>query len=161
MPTPDGISNDDWNRVRELATDLINATHTDAEPACRNQLMGYLADLESQYGELPSILATRADFTDDDRARQALLHRAYALASARGDAINALYVAHSLAEHYIQDVKSIPGGRKWLDCFGNLLLAEADRHYDEDHTRLSAGLTLLERDAARDHPRANPKLLKS
>lgn len=66
----------------------------------RQDLFDYVDRLEVMYGSLPSILATRADFTSpaEIRNKEDLLARAYALAIERRDRFNALQIAHALAD---------------------------------------------------------------
>jgi hypothetical protein len=94
MVTSDGISGEDWDVLHGLAVELVNAADGDDEAACRATLMRYLDRLAAKYGERPSILATRADYTQDAETKERLLRRAYDLAEARGDAQNRLHVAH-------------------------------------------------------------------
>ncbi len=97
MRTSDGISAKDWDVVHDLAVDVVNAPDQD-RPSLRRRLLEDLDRLEVTYGALPSILATRADYLDDeDPRREELLLQAYALAESRHDTMNLLDVAHSLA----------------------------------------------------------------
>jgi hypothetical protein len=59
--TSDGISPEGWSRVHELVVDLFNSP-SEARDAARNLLFRWLDELERKYGELPSIVATRAVF---------------------------------------------------------------------------------------------------
>lgn len=135
MTTPDGISTDDWDGVHSLAVEIVNADE-DSAKKCRARLLKYLDGLEEKYGELPSILATRADYAKDSRVKERLLKRAYALACARSDAHNALYSAHSLAELYIEDLRDAPDGRKWLEHMKQLLSQVDDSSFAEEYARL-------------------------
>jgi hypothetical protein len=65
MATFDGIGGEDRDVLHGLAVELVKAVDGDDEPACRAKLMQYLDRLEAKYGELPSILATRADHTQE------------------------------------------------------------------------------------------------
>ena len=59
--TSDGISDDDWEIVHELAVAIVNA-ETDGQSArSTSRLLAFLDELEARYGSLPSILATRAE----------------------------------------------------------------------------------------------------
>jgi hypothetical protein len=115
MTTSDGISSEDWDLLRELAVEVVNAEPGEDEELCRRRLLDYLDGLESKYGPLPSILATRADYlVDDVPGRVTLLSRAYALAAEAGDARNQLHIASSLAAIYIEEVENAAEGGKWL-----------------------------------------------
>ncbi len=115
MTTSDGISSEDWDLLHELALEVVNAEPGAEEDLCRRRLLDYLDGLESKYGPLPSILATRADYlVDDIPGRLALFSRAYALAAEAGDARNQLHIASSLAVIYIEELEDAAEGSKWL-----------------------------------------------
>jgi hypothetical protein len=83
MSTLDGIDANDWEAVQDLAIDVVNAPDHE-KTNVRQLLLDYLDTLEARYGTLPSILATRADYLeDDDPKREQLLLRAYELAESR------------------------------------------------------------------------------
>jgi len=136
MPTPDGIANHEWNRVRQLATAVLDATNREQESHCRSRLFAYLELLEDKYGAKASILATRADFCEDLHRRNELLHRAYASAEATDDAHNALYVAHSLAELHLDELGALDEGAKWLECMRGYLVRVDDGWFVEEYDRL-------------------------
>ena len=81
MATSDGISSQDWDVIHELAVEIVNAPDNE-KPAYSKKLVDYLETLERNYGPLPSILATRADYLPEgDPVRRDLLLRALAIAS--------------------------------------------------------------------------------
>jgi hypothetical protein len=139
MATSDGISTEDWDRVTELAFELWKHLE-DAEKEKRHQdLFDFLDGLEAKYGALSSILATRADFLprNEMRNKEELLARAYALAIERRDRRNALDVAHSLADLYLDALRQPKEGATWLGCFGAQLYADADDPWwSEEYERL-------------------------
>jgi hypothetical protein len=112
--TPDGISQADWDPVHELALAVVNAGDDQAARTFKRQLLQYLDDLQTRYGELPSILATRADYVDDFALAERLLVRAYDLAVSRADGRNALYAASSLADLYAVDRPDRAQAMQWL-----------------------------------------------
>jgi hypothetical protein len=66
--TPDGISTAEWNRVHAVAVDIVNATGIEDDVLCAyhtERLFDILDELEAIYGRIPSILDTRADYSDD------------------------------------------------------------------------------------------------
>jgi hypothetical protein len=128
MTTTDGITTEDWDRVTELALEVSNQFNSPEYERCRQDLFNYLDRLEVKYGALPSILATRADFTsgDDTGAKEELLVRAYALAIERRDRKNALAIAHSLADLYLDSLRDSVEGGRWLNCFGAQLYEDPD-----------------------------------
>jgi hypothetical protein len=116
MTTSDGISSADWDMLRELAVQVVNAEPGEEEDECRRRLLDYLDELEGKYGPRPSILATRADYlVDDVSARVALLNRAYALAAEAADSRNQLQIASSLAALYVEEFQDAAEANKWLD----------------------------------------------
>lgn len=139
MGTSDGISTEDWDRVTELAFEVWKHLG-DAEKDRRYQdLFDFLDSLEARYGSVPSILATRADFTSphEVRNKEELLVRAYALAIERADGLNALQIAHSLADLYLGMLQEPLEGRRWLACFGTQLYSDPqDPWWSEEYERL-------------------------
>jgi hypothetical protein len=53
MTTSDGISAEDWDKVHELAVEVVKSG---LPSDYRTRLLRYLDQLETKYGELPSIL---------------------------------------------------------------------------------------------------------
>ena len=104
--TPDGISRGDWEMVHQCAVDIATAADDDvASQQSTRRLLQMLERLEHRYGPLPSILATRADYTEDASGRLALYQAAYDVASSREDARNLVWVASSLAELYAEELR--------------------------------------------------------
>src|SRR5687767_6692353 len=60
MPTPDGISTEDWDVVHTLAVEIFNASNDQQDVDLRRRLFDWLDKLEAKYGPLPSSLATRS-----------------------------------------------------------------------------------------------------
>ena len=67
--TSDGISDEDWSRIRELAVDVVNASASGNDDGEGSRLLEALDVLERTYGRLPSIVATRADIDFPGPAR--------------------------------------------------------------------------------------------
>jgi len=77
------IEKADWDRVHELACEIVNATSINDEilSDSKHQSLFYVFDdLESRYGRHPSIIATRGDFTEDPNEALALFQQALELA---------------------------------------------------------------------------------
>src|SRR5688572_10454019 len=130
MVTSDGISTEGWDVVHELGVDIVNAPDSERQ-LHTDELLRYLEALEAKYGPLPSILATRADYLeDDDPAREGLLIRAHALADARSDTGNVVYVAQSLAELYL-DKRDLTEADRWLCRMRGCLVARGDGNHSE------------------------------
>ena len=118
MATPDGISGEDWDFVHELALEMLeHSVHEDeaGREDVRRRMLDYLDWLQTKYGSLPSIFATKADYVDDIGKQEELLLRAWDLAEERGDRLNAVEIAHSLAELYLEELKDCTLGARWLD----------------------------------------------
>lgn len=80
--TPDGISTEEWDRVHVVAVDIVNASAMEDDVLCAHhteRLLDILDGLEAIYGKIPSILDTRADYTDDPTVAIALYEEALAL----------------------------------------------------------------------------------
>lgn len=116
MGTPDGIRTEDWDIVHQHAVDIVNAG--DAQrPRYTQELPSYLNTLETEYGPLPCILATRADYLErDDPAREALVLRSHATAEAHGDVRNLILSAQSLVELFLE-WQRLPEADRWLNQF--------------------------------------------
>jgi hypothetical protein len=119
--TSDGINDEDWQRIRELAVDVVNASASGNDDVERSRLFEALDALERNYGRLPSIVATRADFVESPPEAVSLLTEAFALATAMDDAANEMHIADSLAHACIDDLRDIQEGRRWLDVLAGCL----------------------------------------
>lgn len=116
--TPDGISREDWAHIHQCAVDIANAALADdaaASQASTSELLQVLERLEHRYGALPSILATRADYIEDVPSRLTLYEAAYDAASEHGDARNLVWIASSLAELYVDELREPLRGGEWLE----------------------------------------------
>jgi hypothetical protein len=143
MPTPDGISSDDWSVVRDLVM-VIAAARTPADRSSAiGRLFAFLDDLERTYGTRPSILATRADFLDSDDRRVQMLEHAYSVAAMQSDHANMLFIAHSLAEFYLDEPPHPPNAEKWLTHMERHLAAIDHREMAANYERLRARLDAL------------------
>jgi hypothetical protein len=99
--TPDGIPTSEWDRVHELAVEIANASmQNDAvlTEATTEGMLCYLRDLQGRYGDLPSILGTLGDYTDDECERYELYARAVAEARRIGDDENLVLLLQSILE---------------------------------------------------------------
>lgn len=137
--TPDGILSCDWDLVHHLAVEIVNASSEDdavRETAATEKLFQTLNELERQYGPLPSILATRADYAEDPSQQEALYLRAYAEAEAREDKRNMVWVASSLAALYIEGMRDDVEGVRWLAALSANLAAFPDEYESQEHERL-------------------------
>ncbi len=137
--TPDGISDDDWGCVHQCVLDIVNASsdeNQEAHSAALAALGELLDDLQEKYGPLPSILATRADYSEDDAEREYWLLAAYSQARQHGDSKNLVLIAASLATFYVETKVALGEGRQWLATLEENLV----HHYDEDEAEEAARL---------------------
>lgn len=98
MATSDGISTEDRDAVHDLALKIANAGAEAETNVYTKHLLQYLDRLETKYGLLPSILATRADYVEDPAEAEALLRQAYMVAEAAHDTYSMDEIAESLKE---------------------------------------------------------------
>jgi hypothetical protein len=143
--TSDGISDDDWDRVHELAVEIVNADEGEETEERTAELLGYLDRLEEKYGPLPSIVATRADYVEEPRESLALLERAYELARERQDRRNMLYVSSSLASLQIEHFQNVEEAGKWLTALEAALKYVGDEFDIREHEELTTALEKLRR----------------
>ena len=136
MPTPDGISTEEWEEVHGLVLNIVNAETTDERARSQSRLFVFLDELEALYGALPSILATRADFVDDADVRLHLLSDAYFVAEANDDRTNMLYVSHSLAEFHLDERPNLDIAEQWLERMKNHLVGIDDQDMADSYQRL-------------------------
>lgn len=144
MATPDNISAEDWDRVHELALEIVNASGAAEENILRRRILPYLEELEEKYGPLPSILATRADYVADNTAKFGLLGQAYESAEASDDVLNMMEIAHSLAELHLDEYYDASEGRNWLSRLDSHLGRMPNEWLRQEYDRLSSVLATLE-----------------
>lgn len=129
--TPDGITEKEWGKVKELAAKIANASLPGQEidfDKYQDKLLHFLDELENKYGELPSILATRADYVADASTSIVLLEKAYKLAKSRNDVANLTYIASSIAETYVERLSDFKTAQYWINELEKCLGA----YFDED-----------------------------
>ena len=99
--TPDGILTSDWDHVHELAVSIANAsTQSDTvlSAAKTEQLICFLRELQTRYGNLPSIVGTLGDYIDDEVERYDLYAQGVAEARRIGEQKNLLILLESILE---------------------------------------------------------------
>jgi hypothetical protein len=137
--TPDGISTEDWDRVHELALDVVNTSAEGDEKAsarASDRLRGVLDELQEKYGPLPSLLATRADYVDRGEDREYWLLAAYDQAQQRQDAKNLVWIAESLASLYLEERSDREKGTEWLTALERHLQTFHDAYEAKQASRL-------------------------
>ncbi len=134
LMTSDGISNNDWRAIKSIAARIANATiSNDGELVIklRCELLACITSLEVKYGQKASLLATRADYVEDNQERISLLVKAYDIAQRHGDKLNMTLLCSSLADLYIAEIGDRLEGRKWL----SRLEAALDECWDSSEHR--------------------------
>jgi hypothetical protein len=99
--TSDGIPTVEWDRVHELAVEIVNASAQDdavLTEARSEEMLSYLRELRVRHGDLPSILGTLGDYTDDEIDRYDLYSRGVAEAQRIRDDKNRLILIESILE---------------------------------------------------------------
>lgn len=147
MTTPDGIATEDWAGIEALARAVVEASgegSTIAYVEAVEELRERLRLLESRYGPLPSILATIADYTEDDDEAIHLLKNAYFIAEQRHDVQNMTYIASSIAQRYVEDLHDLLEGRSWANVLRQCLKSFPDASEFELLSELEARLNNVE-----------------
>jgi len=137
MPTRDGVSDRDWSVVKSLALNIAKMSEQDADTSdMERELHKYLDWLEQKYGEMPSILATRAEYTDNARDAVALYEKAYASACIIKCNYEKSYISLSIAELYIVELKEVKAGKYWLRLLERNMNDFADNYILEAYDTL-------------------------
>jgi len=85
---PQGITKPDWDRVTDLACDVVNASEAGDDVSCalaNTELLKYLQALRLKYGDHPSILSTIGDFLENPIERMAYYEKALTIAREQGN----------------------------------------------------------------------------
>lgn len=159
--TSDGIAGADWDRVHDLAVDIVNRSAADdqaGEARARDSLVALLNQLDEKYGPKPSLLATRADYVESADERERLLLTAHSEAERIADDKNRALTAHSLAEFYVEEVRNLDEGAKWLGIWRNELGTEPVQRDLRELARLEAILLGggADPDMSNDDPESDP-----
>ncbi len=139
MPTSDGISDHDWSKVHSLALFIVKvslSSNRHAHKVYKEKMLRCLMSLEKKYGQLPSILATRADYTVGNKQKETLFLRAYQLSQERKDFFNQAEIAHSLAVLYIEYCRRHQEGLKWLKKLKVHIRKAKGKDLKEEYDRL-------------------------
>ncbi len=114
MGTSDGITELDWSCVEECAEDIATASADGLDCGLLISNMHKSLDrLIIKYGRLPSILATEADYVEDQQLEVSLLKEAYISACEIKDEKNIAFIAASLAEFYLERMVDINKADFW------------------------------------------------
>lgn len=151
--TPDGILRGDWNQLQQLVADYVNdelQSGASNETLIRNSILNLIDELVLKYGEIPSLLATRADYVENNEEAAMILEEAYKLSDATGDYRNKTFIASSLAELYQDEIKDSLKGGRWIEQ----LSKDLEFYYDEDEHEV---LRELRRRLDGDSPRKYTK----
>lgn len=148
---PDGIATEDWDRVHELAVQVVNDSaegDVAASDAAALRLRELLDELQEKYGALPSILATRADYVASQDEREYWLLAAYEQAQQRKDAKNLAWIASSLACFHLEEAPDLAKGTQWVESFEQHLQGFSEPSERIEAVRLRGILQSLKEAAA-------------
>lgn len=137
--TSDGISKIEWNKIEYLASKIVADAFSDDDILYKKhteEILYELDILQNKYGELPSILATKADYVDDCKQELILLKKAYEIARSIMDTKNLTYISSSLAQRYVEKFEDKDNGKFWLNEFKKSLIGYFDQCESEEYTRL-------------------------
>lgn len=133
MTTSDGISDVDWDEIEKISFSIASAIEKgDDSTVLVEKLFNKLDFLENKYGKLPSIAATRADYTDCPLKQLSLLKEAYASSLEIDDRKNMAYISASIAEFYMENDAHPDKVRFWANVFSSYIetLAKNDEYLD-------------------------------
>jgi hypothetical protein len=139
--TSDGIADDDWDRVHQLAVDIVNCSTAEdeaGEALAHASLVALLDQLDEKYGPKPSLLATRADYVESHDDRERLLLAAYEEARRMGDDKSQELTADSLAHFFIEEAPNLDQGARWLAVWRDALGNEPGPHELGELARLES-----------------------
>lgn len=130
MTTSDGIQGSDWEEIMTSAAAVANQIGMGLDASLeKKRLLRYLEKLEQKYGRLPSILSTRADYTDDVKISLSLLKEAYVSAEEAYDAKNKVIISSSIAEIYLDYFNHKSRAAFWL----NTLKQDLEEYPDDEY----------------------------
>lgn len=95
------LTKEAWGKVTEAAIDLTNASLAQDDVLSdiyRKTLFDVLDEIKSACGEHAELLATKADFTEDERMRRDLYLKALHVAESTDNQAEILEIRESLAE---------------------------------------------------------------
>jgi len=143
----------DWRRVEAIARAIVEA-ETRAEQL-RSRMIDLLRRLERKFGALPSIVATRAEYTERVPEKIRLLDKAYESAVSQGDQLNKVLISSSIARVFVEDLGDVKAGKQWLARLRRHLSEHFDKVESAEYGRLSRRLASQTRRRRKRTPRAN------
>jgi hypothetical protein len=99
---------EEWSQIETLVGDVVNGISS------RDALIYQIKRLRLQYGELPILLSTEADFIDPIEPRLSLYKRAVELSQNPLDVSCLTQSAESLVEIYIEELSDYDNGLIWI-----------------------------------------------
>jgi hypothetical protein len=109
------ISNQDWERLRELAAEYANYSGEGNEVdqnICRTRILDYLNTLVLQYGPHPQLYDTIADYLPEEEDPLPWRLKAYELCS-ESDHLELIMICKSIAEYYMTDKNNRTEAHSW------------------------------------------------
>ena len=135
--TSDGINKEDWKEIEELAEEIVSADDEHLAKKYTEDIIAKLNNLQTKYGDLPSILSTKADYIDNISKALILFKKAYEVAQSMDDKKNLTFISSSLAQKYIEELEDNKCGKIWLDELRINLNNYYDDYEFEEYIRLS------------------------
>lgn len=130
--TSDGIKNSEWDMVKEYVAEICSlSAENKSDFFAKKKLFVLLEKLENQYGRLPSIISTRADYTEDVYQSLALNKEAYTTACEISDEKNMSLISGEITEIYLDELNELKTGTFWLSIFENCLSKYSDEYLNE------------------------------
>ncbi len=130
------IQAEEWKKIRDLASAVSRAAKDDNYPLshihCRT-LIDFLDSLQDKYGPLPRILATKADYMEDDEIRLCLYEKAFEISETEHNHMECVFIADSLILLYLEDI-DVPNyemAHRWLKRMEFSLRNCPDEHFSQ------------------------------
>lgn len=140
--TSEGIPRNEWMLVEDLADKVLDANLSGdlvIELKYKEQMINLLDKLQTKYGELPSIYATKADYIDDIQQEVVLLKKGFDIANNLNDKKNRTLISGSLAQRYIEELRDKANGIIWINKIEDCL----KEYYDKDEAEQCSELKKL------------------
>jgi len=144
MCTNKSLSPEERDEIHELILDAVNASANDEDSTPINDRLLYKLDrLRLKYGELPEILATRADSIESIDERLRLYKRAVELAQKKLDIASLTQSAESITIIYIDELSDYNNGLHWLNQLKKFITLHGDDYTCDKLSNLKANLNRL------------------
>ena len=143
--TSDGIPLSQWSKVHRIALKISNFTIMQKDSDAKlwqNKMIVLLNNLLLQYGEKSGLIATIADYTNDNDKKIQLWEKAYQIALKTSDYQNMTYVSHSLADFHVRYSHNKNESIKWIGILSSCLNNYTEDFESEDFIQMKNELGL-------------------